>query len=63
MESMTRQKAKIEIELRGGKVTGSVSKMTSYVVAGSEPGSKLKKASELNVAILNESEFINLLNS
>jgi DNA ligase (NAD+) len=63
LESMTRQKAKIEIELRGGKVTGSVSKMTSYVVAGSEPGSKLKKASELNVAILNESEFINLLNS
>ncbi len=62
LKSMTRREAKQKIELLGGKVAGSVSKKTSYVIAGDKPGSKLKKARELDVKILNENEFIDLLN-
>jgi DNA ligase (NAD+) len=61
LNSMTRKEAKQKIELLGGKVTGSVSKRTDYIVAGENPGSKLKKARELNVKIINENEFIDLL--
>ena len=60
LDSMTRQEAKQKIEMLGGKVTGSVSKMTSYVVSGADPGSKLRKALELKVRVLNEQEFIDL---
>ena len=49
------------IEARGGKVTGSVSKKTTYVVAGENPGSKYDKAKTLNIEILNEDELIQLL--
>ena len=59
--SMTREEAHERITERGGKVTGSVSKKTSYVVAGADPGSKLKKAGELGITILDEAAFIDLL--
>lgn len=63
LDDFTRDQAKAEIEARGGKVTTSVSKKTSYVVAGTSPGSKLAKAEALDVAVLDEAAFKALLNS
>ena len=57
LESMTRAESKKKAEEMGMKVVGSVSAKTDYVVAGSDAGSKLKKAQELNVKILNEEEW------
>lgn len=57
LPSMTRDEAKAEIEARGGKVTGSVSKKTDYMVAGAEAGSKLDKAQELGITVLDESQL------
>jgi DNA ligase (NAD+) len=54
MESMTRRQAKEVIAAAGGKVSGSVSRNTDYVVAGESAGSKLAKARELGVTILDE---------
>jgi DNA ligase (NAD+) len=59
--TMPREQAKEEIERRGGKVSGSVSKKTDFLVAGEEAGSKLAKAKELGVKVLNEAEFTALL--
>jgi len=56
---MSRQEAELEIEARGGKVTGSVSKKTSAVVVGADPGSKLAKAWSLGVDVLDEQAFRN----
>src|SRR5262249_42050078 len=53
----SREEAEAIIKERGGKVTGSVSKMTSYVLAGDKPGSKLEKARQLGVPILDETEL------
>jgi DNA ligase (NAD+) len=61
LSSMTRDEAKAEIERRAGKVSGSVSKKTDFVVAGEDSGSKLKKANELGVKVLSEAEFRALL--
>jgi DNA ligase (NAD+) len=61
LEKMTREEAKALAERIGAKVSGSVSKKTDYVVAGPAAGSKLKKAAELGVAVLDEQQFIDLV--
>ncbi|WP_449191582.1 NAD-dependent DNA ligase LigA [Thauera sp.] len=62
LPSMTRDEAKAQIEARGGKVAGSVSKKTHYLVAGAEAGSKLTKALELGVTVVDEQALRTLLN-
>jgi DNA ligase (NAD+) len=57
LDSMSRDEAKAAIEARGGRVTGTVSKKTSLVVAGREAGSKLERARELGVSVIDEAEF------
>ena len=61
LPSMTREEATEKIEAHGGHVTGSVSKKTDYVLAGTEPGSKFDKAKELGVKIIDEAEFRKIL--
>ena len=61
LEHYTRQAAASLIKERGGKVVDSVSKKTDYIVAGTDPGSKLDKGKQLGIAILNEQEFTSLL--
>lgn len=61
MEAMTRDKAKDRLTALGARVTSSVSKKTDYVVAGTDPGSKLDKANELGVEVLDEKAFLKLL--
>jgi DNA ligase (NAD+) len=61
LPSLTREEATARIEAAGGKTSGSVSKKTDYVLAGAEAGSKLDKAKELGVKILDEAEFLKLL--
>jgi DNA ligase (NAD+) len=61
LPDLTREEAKERIEAAGGKVTGSVSKKTDYVVAGTDPGSKYDKAVELGIAILDEAGLLQLL--
>jgi len=61
LPNLTRDDAKSRIEAQGGKVAGSVSKKTDYVVAGADPGSKYEKAQELGVAIIDEAGLLDLL--
>jgi DNA ligase (NAD+) len=57
----SREEAKAQVMARGGKVTSSVSAKTDYVVAGVDPGSKMAKAREVGVTVLDEAAFIELL--
>jgi DNA ligase (NAD+) len=61
LAAMSRDEAKERIEGHGGKVTGSVSKKTDFVVAGADAGSKLDRAKELGVTVLDEQQFLQLL--
>jgi DNA ligase (NAD+) len=61
LATLTREQAQEALVARGAKVSASVSKKTSYLVAGAEAGSKLAKARELNVAVLDEAELLKLL--
>ena len=61
LEKFTRDAAAEMIEQRGGKAAGSVSKKTTYVVAGENAGSKLQKAEALGIPVLTEDEFLALL--
>jgi DNA ligase (NAD+) len=60
---MSRDQAKLLLENAGAKVAGSVSAKTSYVVAGEDAGSKLEKAQQLGVAVIDEAAMLQLLNS
>lgn len=61
LSSMDRKEAQERITALGGKATGSVSKKTSYVVAGENPGSKVQKANELGIPIITEETFLSML--
>ena len=61
LEQFTRDEAKAMIEAQGGKVSGSVSKKTGYVVAGEAAGSKLRKAQELGIPVLSENDLLTML--
>lgn len=63
LQQFKREQAKALIEELGGKVASSVSKKTSYVVVGENPGSKYEKALQLGVEILDEEQFKNLIES
>jgi DNA ligase (NAD+) len=63
LADMSRDAAREAVLKRGGKVTGSVSKKTDYLVAGADPGSKLDKAAQLGVEVLDEAAFLALLKS
>ena len=63
LERFTREEAGELIRQRGGKVAGSVSSKTDFLLAGEDPGSKLKKAKDLSVTVISEEEFVKLLKS
>ena len=61
LKTLARETAKEKIRELGGEISESVSKKTNYVVAGSEPGSKIKKAKEFGVRVIGEKEFLKFL--
>ena len=63
LDTMSRDEAKQKLNNLGAKVSSSVSKNTDYVIVGDQPGSKAKKAKELNIPIVNENEWIEIIKS
>jgi DNA ligase (NAD+) len=63
LPTLTREDAKAKIEAAGGKTVGSVSRNTNFVVAGEDAGSKLSKARDLNIPVINENELLEMLRS
>ena len=63
LDSMTRDEAKARIQEAGGKVSGSVSRNTDYLVAGENPRSKLRKAQQLEVAVIGEGDLVDMLSA
>ena len=61
LKDFSREEVKKKIEEHGGRVTGSVTKKTDYLIAGKDPGQKHQKAQELNIKIINEEQFKNML--
>src|SRR5690606_16249220 len=61
LPTMTREKAEAKIKEHGGKCTGSVSKKTSYLVAGEDAGSKLTKARALGIRVISEEELLEMI--
>ena len=61
LSGFTREEATEKIERFGGRTAGSVSKKTTYVIAGENAGSKLRKATELGIPVLSEEEFLRML--
>lgn len=61
LKNMTRSEAKNFIENNGGKVTSAVSRNTNYLLAGDNPGSKIKKAEDIGVSIINEDQMLDLI--
>ena len=61
LPSLTRAQASAMIEKSGGKVSSSVSKKTSFVLAGEEAGSKLKKANDLGIPVITEEQFMDMM--
>lgn len=61
LSSMSRDEAGAAIERLGGKVSGSVSKKTSYLILGDKPGSKLAKAQALGIPVIEEDEFLDMI--
>jgi DNA ligase (NAD+) len=62
LESVARSEAEARIKTLGGKAGSDVTKKTSYVVVGTDPGSKLAKAQQLGIKTLTEAQFLQLLN-
>ncbi len=62
LTSLSREQAKEQLQILGAKISESVSKKTNYVVAGESPGSKLAKAQSLGIEILDEGQFLTILN-
>ena len=61
LDAYTREEAKRAIAMAGGKATGSVSRSTAFVVAGVDPGSKIQKAESAGVPVIEEAEFVAVL--
>jgi DNA ligase (NAD+) len=61
LTELTREDAKAKIEAAGGKVASAVSRKTNYVLAGEDAGSKLKKAQELGVAVIDEAGLLEMI--